>query len=335
MQWDYGLPEHFSVPDHGLFICNEGNFQYSNASLSYYNPDSNSVINEAFFRANGYRLGDVANSCSLHNDKLWIVVNNSHVIFAVDINSFKELGRIENLTSPRFIHFVNDEKAYVTQLWDNRIFIVNPKRYEIIGHISVPDMDMENGSTEQMVQFGKYIYCTCWSYQNRILKIDSETDSIVAQLTIGIQPRSIVIDKNQKLWVITDGGYSDSPYGSETPALFRIDAQSFAVEKKFLLSSSGDAPSCLQLNVSADTLYWINRHIWRMDINTDALPVAPFLKSDNSRFYALSVSPHNSELYVADAIDYQQQGVIMRYSSQAFMLDKFYVGITPGAFCWK
>ncbi|MDE6714936.1 MAG: YncE family protein, partial [Muribaculaceae bacterium] len=160
MKWDYGEPEDFSVGGHGLFICNEGNFQYSNATLSYYSPDSNKVLNEVFFRANGFRLGDVAQSMTIHDNKGWIVVNNSHVIFAIDLNTFKEVGRIENLTSPRYIHFINEEKAYVTQIWDNRIFIVNPKRYEVIGHINVPGMNMEDGSTEQMVQIGKYVYCT-------------------------------------------------------------------------------------------------------------------------------------------------------------------------------
>ena len=101
------------------------------------------------------KLGDVAQSMTIHGDKGWIVVNNSHVIFAIDTKTFKETGRIENLTSPRYIHFVSDTKAYVTQLWDNRIFIVDPRRYEIIGYINVPDMDMQTGSTEYMVQVGR------------------------------------------------------------------------------------------------------------------------------------------------------------------------------------
>lgn len=336
MKWDYGEPEDFTVSGQGLFICNEGNFQYSNATLSYYVPDSNKVLNEIFFRSNGFRLGDVAQSMTIHDNKGWIVVNNSHVIFAIDLNTFKEVGRIENLTSPRYIHFVNDEKAYVTQIWDNRIFIVNPKRYEVIGNIIVPDMDMENGSTEQMVQVGKYVYCTCWSYQNRIIKIDTETDEVVGSLTLGKQPRSIVADKYDYLWVLTDGGIPDSPYGSEAPALFCIDTNSFTVEKRMLLSASAeDSPAQLCINGSCDTLYWINRHVWRMDVNASRLPVRPFIEYSDTRYYGLTVNPYNSEVYVADAIDYQQQGVILRYSPQAVLLDKFYVGITPGAFCWK
>ena len=177
MEWDYGLEEEFntSTSGDGLFICNEGNFQYGNATLSYYNPETKVVENEVFYRANAMKLGDVAQSMIIRDSIGWVVVNNSHVVFAININTFKEVGRITNFTSPRYMHFISDEKAYVTQIWDNRIFIVNPKRYEITGYIDIPDMTMESGSTEQMVQYGKYVYVNCWSYQNRIIKIDRKS----------------------------------------------------------------------------------------------------------------------------------------------------------------
>lgn len=334
MEWDYGEVEDFNATGTGLFICNEGNFQYSNGTLSYYNPENNEVQNEVFFRANGYRLGDVVQSMTIHGDKGWIVVNNSHVIFAIDTKTFKEVGRIENLTSPRYIHFVNDEKAYVTQIWDNRICIVNPKKYEIIGFITVPDMSMENGSTEQMIQYGKFVYCNCWSYQNRIIKIDTETNEVVGELKVGIQPTSLVLDKYNKMWTITDGGYEGSPYGYEAPSLYKIDAETFTVEKQFKFRL-GDAPSELQLNGERDKLYWINKDIWKMDVTANRVPVWPFLESRDTKYYGLTVNPVNDEVYVADAIDYQQQGIIYRYSHEAKLLDEFYVGIMPGAFCWR
>ena len=123
-------------------------------------------------------------------------------------------GRITNLfVALHALHL--RRKAYVTQIWDNRIFIVNPKRYEITGYIECPNMGMQSGSTEQMVQYGKYVFVNCWSYQNRILRIDTETDRVDAELVVGIQPTSLVMDKNHKLWTITDGGYEGSPYGYE------------------------------------------------------------------------------------------------------------------------
>ncbi len=334
MKWEYGLTEEFNATGEGLFITNEGNFQYGNASLSYYNPATKKVENEVFYRANAMKLGDVAQSMIIRDNVGWIVVNNSHVVFAIDLTTFKEIGRITNLTSPRYIHFLSDEKAYITQIWDNRIFIVNPKRYEVTGYIECPNMTTESGSTEQMVQYGKYVYVNCWSYQNRILKIDTETDKVVDELVVGIQPTSLVMDCNNKLWTITDGGYEGSPYGYEAPSLYRIDAETFTIEKQFKFKL-GDWPSEVQLNGTGDKLYWLNDDVWEMSVFDEHLPVKPFLAYAETLYYGLTINPHNGDVYVADAIDYQQQGKVYRYSKERELIDEFYVGIIPGAFCWK
>ena len=335
MEWNYGYVEDFDTAgEKGLFICNEGNFQYGNATLSYYNPTTKKVENEIFYRANAMKLGDVVQSMIIRDGIGWVVVNNSHVIFAIDINTFKEVGRITNLTSPRYIHFLNDEKAYVTQIWDNRIFIVNPKKYTITGCIEVPNMTMESGSTEQIVQYGKYLFINCWSYQNRILKIDTETDKIVDEIVVGIQPTSLALDCNNKLWTVTDGGYEGSPYGYEAPSLYRIDAETFKVEKEFTFEF-GDWPSEVQLNGTKDKIYWLNDDVWEMDVNADYLPAYPFLPYNGTLYYGLTVCPTTGDVYIADAIDYVQQGKVYRFSKDRVLIDEFYVGIIPGAFCWK
>ena len=334
MEWDYGMEEEFSAEGPGLFITNEGNFQYGNATLSYYDPATGDVENEVFYRANGMKLGDVAQSMVIRDGIGWIVVNNSHVIFAIDIKTFKEVGRITNLTSPRYIHFLSDEKAYVTQIWDNRIFIVNPKTFQITGHIECPNMTTESGSTEQMVQWGKYVFVNCWSYQNRILKIDTTTDTVVDELQVGIQPTSLVLDKNGKMWTITDGGYEGSPYGYEAPSLYRIDAETFTIEKRFKFKL-GDWPSEVQLNGSGDKLYWLNDDVWEMSVDAERIPAKPFLEYQETLYYGLTIDPTSGDVYVADAIDYQQQGKVYRFTSDGKLIDEFYVGIIPGAFCWK
>ena len=336
MKWDYGIEEDITIETsgRGLYICNEGNFQYGNASLSFYNPATKRLENELFARANGMKLGDVAQSMTIHNDRGWIVVNNSHVIFAIDLDTCKEVGRITGFTSPRYMHFISDTKAYVTQIWDNRIYIVNPKRLEITGYIEVPGMSMEQGSTEQMVQHGDYIYVNCWSYQNRILKIDTRTDAIVDEVEVGIQPTSLAMDCKGKLWTVTDGGFEGSPYGYEAPALYRIDPETMTIEERFDFKR-GDAPSEIQIDGEGETLYWINDDIWAMEVTAERIPVRPIIESRGTIYYGLTVDPLTEEIYVADAIDYTQQGKIYRYTHDGELIDEFYVGIIPGSFCWR
>jgi hypothetical protein len=52
-------------------------------------------------------------------------------------------------------------------------------------------------------------------------------------------------------------------------------------------------------------------------------------------FYSLAIDPENSEIYVGDAIDHSQNGIVHRYSSVGMLIDEFKVGISPGNFAFK
>ncbi len=335
MDYDPFDKKPFNINGNVLFITNEGNFQYGNASLSYYNMETRKVENDVFFRANGRKLGDVAQSMSIYDGNAYIVINNSGVVFVVDPRTLEVLGGISNLTSPRYVHFVSNTKAYITDLYAPIITIFNPETLQKTGTIDTKG----HKSTEQMVQYGKYVFTNCWSYDNKILVIDTETDQVVDEITVGVQPTSLVIDKHNQIWTITDGGYEGSPYGYEGPALYKIDAAT-RIATKFYTFEKGKRASEVVLNGKRDTLYFISEDIWSMDVTASRVPVRPFLKSPgkNNIFYGLTVDPYTSEVYVANAIDYQQQGIIYRFipqNGQAVPIDTFKVGIIPGAFCFN
>lgn len=329
---DYGPMESecFDVDlsaERSLIVLNEGNYMYGNASLSFYNPDSKSAENEVFARANGFKLGDVAQSASYYGGLVWVVVCNSGVVFALNPSSFCEERRITGFTAPRCIEFISPTKAYVTQIWDPRIYIVNPETCTIEGYIET-DMDYETGSTEQMVQCGGFVYVNCWSMQHKVLKIDSATDRIVAQLEVGVQPQSMTLDCNGRLWVLCDDVFGTSP------SLSRINLDSFTVERTFALDA-GSVSRSLTADAGGRTLYWINDGIWRMDADAESLPAAPFIKSGGMRFYGLTVDSQTGEIYASDARDYVQNGRVLRYDSDGTLTDTFQTGINPGNFLWR
>lgn len=341
MKWeDSPQGDSVSVPPHALFITCEGMFQYGNASLSIYDPERKTVENNVFYRANDMRLGDVAHSASIYDGRLWLVVNNSHLIFAIDDNNCREQGRIRNLTSPRYIHFLSPSKAYVTQLWDTRIAIVDPSSYTVTGHIEVPDMGpAARASTEQMISVGGYVFVNCWSYQHRILKIDPSEDKVLASVDVGLQPCSMAADALGRLWILCDGGaYPENPAGYEEPSLWTLEPGNMTATCVMRFPLGTDV-SGLCADGTGRNLYWLEApgRVWTMDVsNTPGAPGLLVDGGENKLFYSMTVDPRSGEIYVADAIDYQQPGIVYRYSADGTeLIDSFYAGVTPGSFVWK
>lgn len=323
----------------GLFVVNEGNFTYGNASLSYIDPDSGKVLNEVFFSTNALPLGDVALSMSIRDSLAYVVVNNSGRIYILDSRDFAYKGKISGLVSPRYMHFVSDTKAYVSDLYGRAIAIVDPLEMEVTGSIDVshPEGDYYQHSTEQMLQYDRFLYVNCWSFDNQVLVIDTESDEVVDSVRVIKQPNSMALDRHGSIWILSDGGFPGSPYGYESPGLMRLDAgtKEARVVHRF---EDGERPTELKINAGGDTLYFLNRHVFRFVPGSDPEPElfipSPYQGSYAGGFYGLEVDPATSEIYLSDAIDHVQPGLVYRYAPSGLPLDTFRVGISPGSFCF-
>jgi YVTN family beta-propeller protein len=314
----------------GLFIVNEGNFMYGNASISYYDPAAKQVQPDLFYKINGLPLGDVAQSMIIHNNLGFIVINNSGKIYVIDSRTGKYVQKITGLVSPRNIFFSNNGNGYITDLYAGTITIFNPRNYQITGSIKTPG----HPSTEHMVEINDRLYVSCWSFDNTILVLDTKLNQVVDSIKVGIQPAGLALDKLNKLWVLCDGGWSKTGTSKRTPVLQRINTSSKIIEKSFSLSADA-TPSRLAINGTKDTLVYLSNGVWKQPILQESINNSPFINLGTHLFYTVGVDPQNSDLYIGDAIDYQQQGVIYRYSTFGAKLDSFKTGIIPGSFCFK
>ena len=313
----------------GVFIACEGNFMSSNGSLSFYHTGDKKVANRIFYARNNVPLGDVVQSLNRYDDKLFIVVNNSGKVVSVDAVTVEFKGNITGLSSPRYIHIVSEQKAYISDLHANELTVFNPSTLDVTGSVGL------NGYTaEQMVQIGDYVYASHWSYGQSILVIDTRSDELVAEMEVPLQPKDLAVDINGKLWVFSDGGYEGSPSGNEAPAISRIDTETQTIEQIYRFNAN-DAPSHLKINGTGDTVYFLNRHVYKMHVESRQLPDSAFLKSDIELFYNLSIDPLTNDVYVANAIDYTQDAIVFRYSQTGKLIDKFKTGINPSDFRFR
>lgn len=307
----------------GIFIACEGNFMYGNGSLSFYHPEMKKVTNQLFYARNNSPLGDVVQSLARMDHSLFIVVNNSGKVVVADDRTVAFRGAITGLTSPRYIHFVSGEKAYISDMYADHITVFNPETFRVTGTIGL------NGHTsEQMVQAGRFVFASHWVDGENVLVIDTATDELADKIPVPAQPRDMEVDGNGKIWTLCGGSYQNSGPDGLSSALVRIDPETRTVEQIYRFGE-GMPASNLEMNAAGDTLYFIRGDVFKMPVNSRYLPDSAFIPAENKLFYHLAVSPASRELYIADAVDYTQDAVMYRFSGDGIPVDTFKVGINP------
>ena len=173
-----------------IFVANEGNFGASNGSISMINNNDEVYHIE--------EVGDVVQSLEVYEDKLLVVVNNSHMIKVYDISedglSLPGIEISTDNSSPRELVVVGD-KVYFTNWNTQDVKVLNMVNYNIETSISV------DGLPESIVTDGSYLWVgitmnSDWSSASSVVKIDVSTNSIVETYEVGLGPQSLVIENN-------------------------------------------------------------------------------------------------------------------------------------------
>jgi hypothetical protein len=315
----------------GIFVVNEGNYNWGNASLSFISNDS-SVEQDVFKTHNDRSLGDVAESMTAFDSKGYILVNNSNKVEVVSLKDLTSVKSMSGFYSPRFIAIIDSTKAYVTNMQ---------------GYISVIDLttlsikkSIHTGTwTESLIRFNTSLFVSSIGLVGNptaqrnasILVVDIKSDLIVDSIKTGKEPISMVMDKKDKIWVLCDGGYDQY----EAPTLLRIDPILRIVEKTFSFPNSNATPSRLCINSLRDTLYFLDNGVYQMPVSSAAIPSSPVIPANEHLFYGLGIQPASGNIFVSDAKDYVQNGTVYQYNQvTGSLLHTFPAGRIPGSFCF-
>lgn len=177
-----------------LFVANEGNFGESNGSISVINDEG--VVNTI------ENVGDVVQSLLVHNDKLFVIVNNSHIIKVFNIfeDGFLELDSeiSTNESSPREM-IILENKLYFTNWNTSDVKILNLSTYTIESSITL------DGLPESIVENNGDIYVGImmnadYSDASTVVKINPSTNYVTSTYEVGDGPTSLLVS-DDKIYV--------------------------------------------------------------------------------------------------------------------------------------
>lgn len=302
-----------------VYVVNEGNFQFGNASISLVSPSEGSVIEDYFNQVNDMALGDVCQSITYHEGRLYIVVNNSGKVVVTDAETFEFKKEYSDLNSPRYFLPVSNSKAYVSDLYENAVYAIDLRDLDNVREISI------SSSTEQMEMLYGEVFVV-GTTGDHIYVIDASDDRLIDSIPTAREPRSMVMDANDQLWVLCAGGEAS------VGVLMRIDPINRTIVKQFEIPGFEELAPRLVMNAHRDTIYYLDGGVKRMPIDSNALPQSDFIPENDRNFYGIGVDPRTNRIYVADAIDFTQRGEVLIYDQSGNEINSFKAGIIPSSF---
>ena len=299
-----------------VLIGNEGNFQNGNASLSSYNINTQQTTSNIYQAINQEVIGDVLHSIYHSDHLLYLVVNNSGKVIAIDDESLEKKMEIRNLISPRKIIKVDNSKFYISDLYASEVTVYN--NYDgAVGKIPV-----DGWCEDIIIQNGKAYISNITN--NQLYVVNTSNDNIFDSISVGSNPISIKEDSRGNIWVLCQGNLTNN----ENPSISIIETNTNLILKSFSLTNNFSYPSSLEIDIQTNQIYFINKHIYKIQ-NLDDTVANEIWFNNNNNFYNLKINPYTKDVYITDAKDYVQNGTLYIIDSIGKFVEEIATGIIP------
>lgn len=330
--------------NYGFFVLNEGTYGFGNATVSFFDKNSNQIKNDIFKQLNdGNYLGDQAQDMVVNDNKIYIVVQNSQKIVVVDAFSFKLLATIKSdwMKSPRYFKAISKSVAYVSDWELDGVCKINLITNKV-------EKTIKTGKDPEQMQVvdNKLFVCNSgYSFAGNedqtISVVDLISETVIKNINIGIQPMEMVLDRSENMIiacrgkkVYTNQGEIDVQLSQES-SFWKLNTQTF---------------DAIQLQTFSQKEFWIDNLTFSNDKNwlyysyggsvfakniTQNIDTKLFTKS----IYTIQIDSENGNLVLGINQGYTSAGKIIRYQISGNKIiqpiDSATVGILPNAIVMK
>jgi YVTN family beta-propeller protein len=220
---------------------------------------------------------------------------------------------------------VNKNTAYVTSIYSDSVVVIDLTSNSISGYINI------RRSSEAIVVSGNKAFIANWVGGKEVMVISTETNAVVDSVEVGVEPESMVLDKNNILWVLCNGGWARENFAE----LVAINTATNLVEKRIEFPDKQRSPTCLQADGIGETLYYLEGGVRCMKIDESNLPVNPLIEESGRYFYKLAIDPETDDIFLTDAVDYQQRGYLLHYNKEGAFIDEQKAEVIPASMIFK
>lgn len=315
----------------GILVLNEGNMGSNDASLSLREINTKTTREGVFRSVNNIQLGDTGQDILRCQDRLYIAVSGSKVIFVVDSNlkmkcMLEIFGEDSNKLTPRSMIYAAG-KVYVT-CYEGFLAEIDCKSYEyrLVKVGPNPEGLAYLDGKIYVANSGGMNYLD--GYNSDISVVDAATLKETGRIDVNCNPQNIISDGvSPLLYICSWGNYADIPAklqiydtaSKELRDLGYADVHSIALaaEGKLLVACGG-----------YDAQWQVEGTIYSHDFATDT-PEGEFSLHKFTPYYSLSTDPERGYVFVGTS-NYKTNGNMYMLDDSGKVLDSWdTAGLNP------
>ncbi|MBL7735349.1 MAG: YncE family protein [Chitinophagaceae bacterium] len=318
-----------SGPIKGFFLLNEANMGSNKASLDYFDYTSGEYHKNIYPTLNPTivkELGDVGNDIQIYGNKLYAVINVSHLIEVMDVSTGKHVATI-SIPNCRYITF-DKGYAYVSS-YAGPVLIDPNARLGYVARIDTASLTIKDTCVvgyqpEEMAIRDNKLYVAnsggyrAPNYDNTVSVIDLNAFKETAKITVGTNLHRMKLDSQGNIYVSSRGD------NKNVPSNIYIIGPTDKVTDVLNLPASN-------MVISGDSLY-VYSAAWSNIANSNTITYAivntrqksivsrNFITDGTEKNitipYGLAINPETREIFVTDAKNYVSPGRLHCYSPE-------------------